>query len=190
MPIEKFNTEHYFETFSFGDDYPNQFNPLERRFLKKNLPEPEQEANEDVTDEISNRLKELGFLLDSRQLQGNKVSDRNNSAINYRYFLKIIPTTYEYLNGRVINNTYQYSVARSAKLLNQQIFGAELPGVFVSYELSPIMIKYIERSKSFSHFITSCCAIIGGLFTVAGMLDALTYRYYNMYKKYQLNKLS
>ena len=65
-----------------------------------------------------------------------------------------------------------------------------LPGIFVNYELSPIMVKFIEKSKPFNHFLTGCCAIIGGFFTIAGMLDAFTYRYYNMYKKFQINKLT
>jgi hypothetical protein len=69
-------------------------------------------------------------------------------------------------------------------------FKGSLPGVFVNYELSPIMVKFIEKSKPFNHFLTGCCAIIGGFFTIAGMLDSFTYRYYNMYKKFQINKLT
>ena len=181
------NTDHFFETFSFGDEYPNQFNPLEVKSLKISLPEPDNikhETNEH--DMVLQQLFAFGFV----GMPGNK-EGKNSSAVNYRYFLKIVPTTYEYLNGSIVNNTYQYSVTRSAKVLTQQIFGAaQIPGVFVTYELSPIMIKYIERAKPFSHFLTSCCAIIGGLFTIAGMLDAFTFRYYNMFKKYQVNKLT
>ena len=125
----------------------------------------------------------------SNQLQ--EESDQKASAVSYNYFLKIVPTIYEYVDGRVVNNTYQYSVTKSAKPIGKSgMGGASLPGVYVVYELSPIMIKYVERAKPFSHFLTSCCAIIGGLFTIAGMLDAFTFRYYNMYKKYQMNKLT
>lgn len=188
MPVEKLNTDHYFDTFSFGDDYPNQFNPLEVKSLKTtNMPAPDQDVPDPNSQEnVLQQMFQFGF--------GGQPGDnnaQNNSSVNYRYFLKIVPTTYEYLDGRVVNNTYQYSVTRSAKVLTQSIFGnTQIPGVFVTYELSPIMIKYVERSKPFSHFITSCCAIIGGLFTIAGMLDAFTFRYYSMYRKYQMNKLT
>ncbi len=184
LPVEKLNTEHYFDTFSFGDEYPNQFNPLEVKSLKGDLPGP-QEEKDAPQDDVFAQLIQFGFFGDPE----TKV-DVDSKAVSYRYFLKIVPTTYEYLDGRVVNNTYQYSVTRSAKVLTQQSFGSsQMPGIFVTYELSPIMIKYIEKSKSFSHFLTSCCAIIGGLFTIAGMLDGFTFKYYNMYKKYQMNKL-
>lgn len=191
LPIEKLNTDHYFDVFSFGDEYPNQFNPLEIKTLKVELPEPEAvKMKGDPQGDIFAQLMAVGFF-GSPEGNTNDEITQDSKSVSYRYFLKIVPTTYEYLNGRIVNNTYQYSVTRSAKRLTQLNFGAaQLPGVFVSYELSPIMIKYIERSQSFSHFLTSCCAIIGGLFTVAGMLDALTFRYYNMYKKYQMNKLT
>ena len=187
MPIESFNTGHYFDVFSFGDEYPNQFNPLEKKSLKASLPGPEEEK-EQFGDDIFQRLMQFGFFGGGAAI---KHDNKNSTSITYKYFLKIVPTTYEYLDGRVVNNTYQYSVTRSAKVVSQQNAGAaQLPGVFVNYELSPIMIRYVEKSKSFSHFLTSCCAIIGGLFTIAGMLDAFTFRYYNMYKKYQMNKLT
>ncbi|RNA26350.1 endoplasmic reticulum-Golgi intermediate compartment 3 [Brachionus plicatilis] len=60
----------------------------------------------------------------------------------------------------------------------------------IERQLSPIMIKYRERSKSFIHFITGCFAIIGGLFTIAGMLDTFVFRYRNILKKQQMNKLT
>ena len=195
MPINSFNTNHFFEVFSFGDEYPNQFNPLEKRALKKNPPtsisdlKREEETKDNIPDE--NFLQ--GFL--NFGLFGffgtNENQQEITNAISYNYFLKIVPTTYEYLDGRIVNNTYQYSVTRSAKKISSQgPMGSQLPGIFISYEIAPIMVKFIEKSKSFSHFLTSCCAIIGGLFTVAGMLDAAVFRYYNLYKKYQMNKLT
>ena len=50
-----------------------------------------------------------------------------------------------------------------------------MPGVFFSYELSPVMVKYSRKEKSLGHFLTGLCAIIGGVFTVAGILDKLIY---------------
>ena len=50
-----------------------------------------------------------------------------------------------------------------------------MPGVFFSYELAPVMVKYQQKEKSFGHFASGLCAIIGGVFTVAGIIDKLVY---------------
>jgi hypothetical protein len=189
MPLDKFNTEHYFDVFSFGDEYPNQFNPLERKSqkafsVKKNSPKSQKDNNAQI-----NRIFDEFISLDIFSRQEGDSS--KSKAITYSYFLKIVPTTYEYLDGKIVNNTYQYSVTKSSKLISSNVLmTSQLPGIFVSYELSPIMVKFVEKSKSFTHFITSCCAIIGGLYTIAGLFDSLSYKYYNMYKKHQINKLT
>ncbi len=43
------------------------------------------------------------------------------------------------------------------------------------YDLSPITVQYTERRPSLAHFLTSLCAIVGGVFTVASFVDALVY---------------
>lgn len=39
-------------------------------------------------------------------------------------------------------------------------------GVFFFFDVSPIRVRIEETSQSFAHFLTGCCAIIGGVFTV------------------------
>jgi hypothetical protein len=51
------------------------------------------------------------------------------------------------------------------------------------YELSPIMVKFSESTKSFAHFLTSLCAIVGGVFTVAGIVDSVLYQGMRTLKK-------
>jgi hypothetical protein len=54
--------------------------------------------------------------------------------------------------------------------------GRGLPGVYFYYEVSPIQaIIYEKRSihKSFLRFLTSACAIIGGAYTLMGLVDML-----------------
>jgi len=111
-----------------------------------------------------------------------KASDNPEHAIAmYQYFVKVVPTTYESLNGNVLN-TNQYSVTEHFKpLKGENAHG--LPGVFFMYELSPIMVKFSEARKSFAHFLTSLCAIVGGVFTVAGMVDSVLYQSMRTLKK-------
>jgi len=57
------------------------------------------------------------------------------------------------------------------------------------YDLSPIMVKYSEIRRSFAHFITGVCAIVGGVFTVAGIIDSFIYHSIRSLKfKTQLGK--
>jgi len=43
------------------------------------------------------------------------------------------------------------------------------------YDLSPFMVRVTERRTPLSSFLTSVCAIVGGVLTVAGVLDALLF---------------
>ena len=36
-------------------------------------------------------------------------------------------------------------------------------------------VQYREEYKSFTHFLTSVCAIVGGVFTVSGLIDSFIY---------------
>lgn len=45
-----------------------------------------------------------------------------------------------------------------------------------------------DSHKPLYHFLTTTCAIVGGVFTVAGMLDAILYQSAKMLKKNQLGK--
>lgn len=48
-----------------------------------------------------------------------------------------------------------------------------------------------ENRSSFLHFITSVCAIVGGVFTVSGIVDAFIYQGEKIIrKKLELGKLS
>ena len=64
-------------------------------------------------------------------------------------------------------------------------------GVFFMYDLSPMMVQLTEHRRSFTHFLTGVCAIVGGVFTVAGMLDGMIYHSARaLQKKIDLGKAS
>jgi hypothetical protein len=91
----------------------------------------------------------------------------------YQYFVKVVPTIYEYSDGRQIVSN-QYSVTQHMRPKNEQ-HPHVVPGVFFMYDLSPIMVHIKEESRSFIHFLVSVCAIIGGVFTVSGLLDSMVF---------------
>lgn len=93
----------------------------------------------------------------------------------FQYYVKIVPTVYLNLRGETLN-TYQYSVTFHQKTTEGASKSSLLPGLFVTYEFSPLVIQYTEKSRSFLHFLTSVCAIVGGVFTVAGLIDSFIYK--------------
>ncbi|KAL2232009.1 UNVERIFIED_CONTAM: Endoplasmic reticulum-Golgi intermediate compartment protein 3, partial [Sesamum indicum] len=93
----------------------------------------------------------------------------------------VVPTVFTDVNGHVIQSN-QFSVTEHVK-------GAELgqlqslPGVFLFYELSPIKVTFTETHVSFLHFLTNVCAIVGGVFTVSGIIDSFVYHGQKAIKK-------
>lgn len=46
--------------------------------------------------------------------------------------------------------------------------------VYFLYDLSPITVTIKEERRSFLHFITRLCAVLGGTFALTGMFVTLT----------------
>ncbi|GEM11224.1 cell cycle checkpoint protein rad17 [Rhodotorula toruloides] len=98
----------------------------------------------------------------------------------------VVSTKFQFLDGRELN-THQYSVTQYERDLSnnkpnekqgghQTMHGyAGVPGLFFNYEISPLQVIHREDRQSFAHFITSTLAIIGGILTVAGLVDSFVY---------------
>jgi len=67
-----------------------------------------------------------------------------------------------------LSASYQYTVT-NAQFAEEQ----ESPSAKFSFDLSPMQVMVMEETRSFGHFITSVCAIIGGVFTMIGIFDAV-----------------
>ncbi|XP_044973189.1 endoplasmic reticulum-Golgi intermediate compartment protein 3-like [Hordeum vulgare subsp. vulgare] len=57
------------------------------------------------------------------------------------------------------------------------------PGVYFFYEFSPIQVDFTEENTSLLHFLTNICVILGGIFTVAGIIDSFVYHGHRAIKK-------
>jgi len=64
----------------------------------------------------------------------------------FQYYLKIVPTMYEKID-RSVMYTNQFSTTRHQKAVSTMSGESGMPGVFFSYEISPIMIKFMEKKK-------------------------------------------
>ncbi|ONK74014.1 uncharacterized protein A4U43_C03F1910 [Asparagus officinalis] len=107
----------------------------------------------------------------------------------YEYFLKVVPTVYTDIKGNTIQSN-QFSVTEHFR--TDEIGRVQsIPGVFFFYDLSPIKVTFTEEHVSFLHFLTNVCAIVGGIFTVSGILDSFIYHGQRaIKKKMEIGKLS
>ncbi|KDN42275.1 hypothetical protein RSAG8_06942, partial [Rhizoctonia solani AG-8 WAC10335] len=107
----------------------------------------------------------------------------------FQYFMKVVSTEYRHTDGDVVR-AYQYSVTsyerdirphhefdplRDASGIKMTHGFEGLPGAFFHFELSPMLVVHKETQKSFAHFVTSLCAIIGGVLTLASIVDSVVY---------------
>lgn len=82
--------------------------------------------------------------------------------------------------------SYQYTVS-NAQFAEEE----ELPSAKFSFDLSPMRVLVLETTRSFTHFLTSVCAIVGGVFTMLGIFDAvLHHSIQRIEQKITLNKQS
>lgn len=98
-------------------------------------------------------------------------------AVLFHYYVKVVPSTYVFLNRTEIR-TNQYSVTKHRRVIQNMADASthQLPGTFFTYEISAIMVKFVEQRRSLAHFLTTLCALIGGVFTVSSLIDAFLYR--------------
>uniref|UniRef100_A0A5B6ZN21 Putative endoplasmic reticulum-Golgi intermediate compartment protein 3 n=1 Tax=Davidia involucrata TaxID=16924 RepID=A0A5B6ZN21_DAVIN len=107
----------------------------------------------------------------------------------YQYFIKVVPTIYTDIRGHTIQSN-QFSVTEHFKSAEMGRFRS-LPGVLFFYDLSPIKVTFKEEHASFLHFVTHICAIVGGIFTVAGIVDSFIYHGQKaLKKKMEIGKFS
>jgi len=103
---------------------------------------------------------------------------KDQGTAHFQYFVKVVPTSFVDLKGRPLL-TNQFSVTEQAHHIktfdSYSATTQSIPGVFFIYDLSPFMVKVTESKTAFSQFITSVCAIVGGVFTIAGVVDSVIY---------------
>lgn len=67
-------------------------------------------------------------------------------ATMFQYYIKIVPTVYAKLD-KTTTFTNQFSVTRHQKGVSISNGESGMPGIFFSYELSPLMVKYTEKER-------------------------------------------
>ncbi len=98
------------------------------------------------------------------------VENKRKEKMIYEYYIKIVPTTYKELSGKTFYvNQYNYNS-------NVIPAGNKFPSVYFKYELSPVTVEYTQYKDAPLNFFIQICAILGGVFTVTGIIDALIHK--------------
>ncbi len=107
----------------------------------------------------------------------------------FQYFVKVVASEFTYLNGTV-SHTNQFAVTEHLRDVSPRM-GTQptgMPGVFVIFDISPMLVKMKEYRKPFTHFLTDLCAIIGGVFSVAGIIDGAIFSAQRSTERHELGK--
>ncbi|KAK7262639.1 hypothetical protein RJT34_30214 [Clitoria ternatea] len=118
------------------------------------------------------RLNGRSFI-NTRDLQAN---------VTIEHYIQIVKTEVMTRKGYKLIEEYEYTAHSSVA------HSVDIPVAKFHLELSPMQVLITENRKSFSHFLTNVCAIIGGVFTVAGIFDSILHNTMRMMKKVELGK--
>jgi hypothetical protein len=102
-----------------------------------------------------------------RPLESSQRIDRKATGLD-KYFVKVVPVTQISYFGRKVHS-HDYSVTE----YYEDIVGktGTLPGVIVMYDLWPIRVTKATGRLGFLHLSVRLCAVIGGLWTVCGIVN-------------------
>lgn len=107
----------------------------------------------------------------------------SNADVTIEHYLQVVKTEVITRSSRE-QNLVEYEYTAHSSLVHS----VHIPVAKFHFELSPMQVLITEKSKSFSHFITNICAIIGGVFTVAGIVDSILHNTLRLMKKIELGK--
>lgn len=139
------NISHVVHHFSFGEPLPNR--------VIRHIPS-------DVRRNIN-------------PLDG-KVFINREEHITHEHYIKVVSTHYRVgrssLLGREDSMGYQMATSN-----HQYKSDPSIPEAKFSFDLSPTAVVIIQGGKRWYEFVTSICAIIGGIFTVISLFDGAIY---------------
>ncbi|KAK5810589.1 hypothetical protein PVK06_025905 [Gossypium arboreum] len=120
--------------------------------------------------------------LNGRSFINHQDLDANVTIEHYLQVVKTEVVTVKSSHESSLMEQYEYTAHSS---LAQSV---NMPVAKFHFWLSPMQVLITENPKSLSHFLTNVCAIIGGVFTVAGILDSILYITIRLMKKMEIGK--
>lgn len=135
--------------------------------------------------EIQSRFYNLGILnpLDGLKVDADFTEDQRPYNIQTNFYLIAVPSYFKDTSNYQYN-VYQLTANYQTDMRSQQDL------LMFNYELSPITVMFSQDKESFIEFLVHICAIVGGIFTIAGIIDAMIHRSVSAIFKQRIGKLS
>lgn len=157
--LSHYNTSHVINHLSFGKEFDNRIAPTSGSFYDKHRTH-----------------SSARYTLDAK----SQVLSPDAQTAQFEYFIKVVPTSFTRVDGQS-TSSHSFSATQHVREVKMSGLGFLMggnfphPGVFFKYDFSPIMVSYSEERNSFWQFLTSLCAIVGGLFTCMGLCTRCLY---------------
>ncbi|CAD7936898.1 unnamed protein product [Amoebophrya sp. A120] len=128
----------------------------------------------------------------------------------FEYYCNVVPTRYEKLGASSRNGNRgggsSYGAASGSDgpqddtrrrdvyqfTSNQnELKNTHAPGIYIRYGIAPVAVKFVEHRIAFFTFFVQTLAILGGLFTVAGLVESVLHTgLQSVQRKFELGKLT
>ena len=134
---------------------------------------------------LENIRKKFGKEIETLTHTLTNIQREVKNAKVHHYFLKIVPTKFITYSGEKIDN-YQYTYSSYPKYNLDEISSIDF-----RYDISSITLEYKQYKERFINFFVHICAIIGGVFTIMGIIESIIHKsVLVLLRKAQMNKLA
>lgn len=116
----------------------------------------------------------LVHVLDGRVKRGHPDTEGSE---HHQYDVHVIPTRYSEYGNDIVS--HQYSVTEYMKEVTTKELTWEVPhvGLAMSYDFTAFEVQVVKSRRSLWHFLTECCAILGGILAFSGMVDNFAFQF-------------
>ncbi|CAD8180685.1 unnamed protein product [Paramecium octaurelia] len=124
-------------------------------------------GNQNDIQKIREKFKQ-GLLNPLDGISRIKTQELKNVGVTHQYYISIVPTIYVDIDNR------EYFVNQFTANTNEAQTNS-MPAIYFRYDISPVTVQFTKYYETFNHFIVQLCAILGGVFTIAGIIDSVFY---------------
>ena len=99
-----------------------------------------------------------------------KIFHSTHANTSHEHYVKVLSADYRLVDFEQVQ-AYQYSALSNAFVDAKH--GIEGPHVKFAWDLSPLTVLVVEQEVPFFEFVTSLFGLVGGTFTVVGLVHAV-----------------
>ena len=164
-PQQFINTSHHVHYLYFGDMTRKQVKHERLAIVMDSIHDHERIVEDD--DSAAAQDRHLTQVAGRSAGTGPPPPPQHHFSKSFEYYLKIVHTQYSPSPSQTFH-TYQYTSHG-----NDLVIPRQLPAIYFRYDFSPVTVKIEKRRRSFAHFLTDICAVVGGVLTVLKLINTV-----------------